>query len=122
MCLPRRKRWIWERCAAVSKPRKQRARPKARARRPSVLTPVPVEEVGDDAALTLVDRRFEAAIRRIVLRGLAERVDRFLVVALGLKRVPQTAPRLGVPEFDVGPRAADLGRAAPVPGLQHARP
>src|ERR1700681_2042808 len=125
MCLPQPKHWIWRRCAAVSKPRTPRASPKARAREPSVLStlaPVPVEEVGDDAALALVDRRFEGSIRGIVLRGLAESVDRLLVVALRLKRVPQTSPRLGAPEFEIGPGAANLSRAAPVPGLQHTRP
>src|ERR1700682_6147753 len=119
MCLAQPKRWTWRSCAAVSKRRTPPASPKPRARG---LAPVAVEEVGDDAALALVDRRFKRSIPGIVLRGLAERVDRLLMVALRLKRVPQAAPRFGVPEFEVGPGAADLSRTAPVPSLQHARP
>src|SRR6266513_5240993 len=85
------------------------------------LAPVPVQEVGDDAALTLVDCRIERFIRGVVLHGLTERVDRLLMMALRLQRVSQAAPRFGIPELEVGPGAADLGCAAPIPGLQHAR-
>ena len=82
---------------------------------------VAVEEVADDPLLAAVDRRIERAVGRIVLLRLAERVDRVLVVALRLQRLAEAAPRLGVGELEIGPRAAELGGAAPVAGAQHAR-
>ena len=57
----------------------------------------------------------------IVLLRLAERVDRFLVIALRLQRLAEASPRLGVAELEIGPRAAELGRAPPVARLQHPR-
>ena len=82
---------------------------------------IPVDEVGDDALLAAVDRGVERPIVRIVLLRLAERGDRVLVIALRLQRLPQAALRIGVAEFEVGPRAAQLRGAAPVARAQHPR-
>src|SRR5262245_46414195 len=89
---------------------------------PGLAPAIAIDEVRDDALLAAVDRGVERAIVRIVLLRLAERVDRVLMVALRLQRLAQASPCVRIAEVDLGPRAAKLGRPAPVARLQHSRP
>ena len=78
---------------------------------------VAVQEVGNDAALRAVDRSVERAIQRVVLLRLAERGERVLMQAERLLRASEAAPRVGVGEIQIDPRAAELGGAARVASM-----
>src|SRR4029078_10978210 len=64
----------------------------------------------------------DAPIVRIELLRLAERVQRILIIALSLVRLPEAFPRYRLPELGVGPAAAKLGRTPVISGGEHTRP